>query len=159
MGPFTLVGPQADVAMTWKRTVASGGANTISRGEPTKESSGNVAIMADGEGTTSQLFAGFAKSESTDTAAAAGSVTCFIPFPGLIYAGKPKTANAANTQAEIDALMGKRVVFDLTSTTWSIDTAASDDIGNAVVIVGGQPEEDRVWFVVTNTSLNFFENN
>jgi len=159
MGPFQLVSKQADSHISWDRTVASGAANSISRGEPTKESSGAVAIMADAEGTTTERFSGIAKSESTDTVAAAGRVLTYIPFPGIIYSGKPKTAGAANSQADLDAFMGNRVIFDLTSTTWTIDTAASDAIGNAVVIVGGQPEEDRVWFVVTHTSLNFFENN
>ena len=160
MGPFQLVSKQADAHITWDRIVGSGAANSISRGEPTKQgSAGAVAIMADGEGTTSELFTGIAKSESTDTAAAAGRVLTYIPFPGIIYSGKPKVSGACNTQAEIDALVGSRVVFDLTSTTWTVDTAAADAIGNAVVMVGGQPEEDRIWFVVTHTSLNFFENN
>lgn len=158
---FKIVNPSADRAMTWQsvRTVASGAAATVARGTPTKESSHAVAIMADGEGTTSERFSGIAKSTSTDTAAAAGTVQVWFPFPGIIYSGKPKTAGLVNTQAKIDALMGDRVVFDLTSTDWTVDVAAGDAIGNAVVIVGGQPEEDAVYFCVTHTSINFFENN
>lgn len=149
-----------DGIFTERRLVASGAAASIDRGTPTKEgSSGAVAIMADGEGTTSQRFSGIAKSVSTDTAAASGYVETIIPMPGIRYAGSPKVAGAANTQAEIDALAGKRVVFDLTSTDWTIDTAAADDIGNAVVILGGDIIRDVVYFFVTHTTLNYFENN
>ena len=155
---FSIVTPISEV-FTWERAVASGGAATIARGTPTKESSTSVAIMADGEGTTSEQFSGLAKTVSTDTAAAAGTVRCYLPLAGLIYQGSPKVAGAADTVAEINALKGKRIVFDLTSSVWTIDTAASDGIGNAVVITDGQPEQDLVHFVVTHTSFNFFENN
>lgn len=152
--------PANGVAFGYRRIVASGTTASINVGEPTKEgSSGAVAIMADGEGTTSQRFSGLSKSVSTETASVAGEVYVYIPFPGIIYDGRPKTAGNANTQAKIDALMGKRVVFDLTSGAWTIDTAAADAIGNGVVIVGGDPLADRVHFCVTHTTIQFFEDN
>lgn len=130
--------------------VASGGAITIKAGEPTKAgTAGAVAIMADGEGTTSERFAGIAKSDSTDTAAAAGVVSVWTPLPGLIYKGKAKSAAAADTQAEIDALYYKRVVFDLTTTSWTVDTAASDAATNALVILGGDAKTSTVYFAVS----------
>lgn len=156
---FGIVNPNDD-AFSYKRLVESGGAATIDRGAPTKEgSNGAVAVMADGEGTTTERFAGVAKSVSDDTAGADGSVEVYLPLPGLVYSGSPKVAGAADTEAEIQAISGKRIVFDLTSGDWTIDTAAADGIGNAVVIVGGNPNEDKVYFVVTHTTLNFFENN
>jgi hypothetical protein len=92
--------------------VASGTTESIKRGEPTKAgSAGAVAIMVDGDGTTSQRFTGIAKSESSETTSAAGNVTVWLPLPGLLYACKAKTASAADTQAEIDALYYKRVVL------------------------------------------------
>lgn len=136
--------------------VASGGATTILAGEPTKlGSNGAVAIMADGNGTTSERFTGIAKSDSTDTAAAAGVVQVWFPFPGLIYSCAAKSAAAADTAAEIDALFGKRVVFDLTSTTWSIDTAAADGATNGIVIIGGEYQTSTIWFVVSPTCTVF----
>lgn len=136
--------------------VASGGAQTINRGEPTKVgSSGAIAIMADGDGTTSQRFTGIAKSDSTDTASAAGVCTVYIPLPGQIYACKAKSLTAADTQAEIDALYAKRVVFDLTSTTWSIDTAAADSATNGVVILGGEYQTSTIYFAVSPTCTVF----
>ena len=155
---FGIVNPASE-AFSYKRAVASGAAASIDRGVPTKESSTNVAVMADGEGTTAEQFSGLGKSVSTDTAAAAGTVELYLPLPGLIYVGSPKVAAAANTEAEILALCGKRIVLDLTSADWTVDTAAVDGIGNSVVIVGGNANEDKVYFSVTHTTLNFFENN
>lgn len=138
------------------RVVALGTAASIGAGKPTKETgtSGGVAIMADGEGTTSQRFSGIAKGTSDETAAVAGSVEVWHPFPGIVYEGKPKVAGAANTQAEIDALKGVRTVFDLTSTVWSIDAAASDSANNCVVIVDGRAQDDVLYFVVSPEGQN-----
>lgn len=138
--------------MKW--LVASGAAATINPGTPTKFSSaGAVVPMVDGDGTTSQRFAGIAKTTSTDTAAAAGEVYTFIPLPGIMYAAKSKDLTATNTQAKIDALKGKRVVFDLTGTvgpglsgTWTVDTAAGDASTNGVVIIGGEYQTSTVYF-------------
>jgi len=142
--------PSAETAFAYRRIVGSGAAATIDRGTPTKEgSNGAVAIMADGEGTTSQRFSGLAKSVSTDTAAAAGVVEVYFPFPGIVYSGKPKVAGAANTQAEIDALAGKRTVFDLTTGDWTVDAAAVDGATNCVVIIGGNLQDDSLYFVVS----------
>lgn len=138
-----------DPAFSIRRIVASGAAASINGGEPTKEgSSGAVAIMADGDGTTSQNFSGLAKTVSTDTASVAGEVYVWIPLPGLMYDGAAKSATAADTLAEIDALMFKRVVFDLTGTSWTIDTAASNATTNGVIIVGGDFRKSRIYFTV-----------
>lgn len=158
MTRFGIVNPAYE-PFSYKRAVAAGAAASIDRGAPTKESSTSVAIMADGEGTTAEQFAGLAKTISTDTAGAAGTVELYLPLPGYIYVGSPKVADAADTEAEILALCGKRIVLDLTAGTWTVDTAAVDGIGNSVVIVGGDPNSDVVYFSVTHTTLNFFENN
>lgn len=137
--------------------VPSGGATTILSGEPTKRASATgaagtgVEILADAEPTTAdgKAFAGMAKTDSTDTAAAAGVVTVWLPLPGIIYSGKPKTAGTCNTQAKLDVLMLKRVIFDLTSTAWGVDTAATDAAANGIVIVGGDYQTDMVFFMVS----------
>ena len=134
--------------------VAAGGAATISRGTPTKAAdarnaspwTGAVVPMVDGDGTTAQFFTGIAKSISTDTASAAGSVDLWIPLPGYIYAAKAKTASTFDTAAEVQAAYGKPVFFDLTSTTWSVDVGATTDKANCVVIVGGDYQTQTVWF-------------
>lgn len=139
--------------MNW--LVASGAAATINPGTPVKfNSAGAVIPMVDGDGTTSQRFAGIAKTTSTDTASAAGVVTTFIPLPGIMYAAKALSSTAANTQAKIDALLAKRVVLDLTGTvgpgltgTWTVDTAAGDSATNCVVIIGGEYQTNTVYFM------------
>lgn len=138
-----------DPAFSQNRIVASGAVGSINNGEPTKQgTAGAVAIMVDADGTTSQVFTGIAKSVSTDTASAAGTVSVWLPLPGIIYSGKAKSAAAADTQAEIDALAGKRVVFDLTSTTWTVDTAAGDATTNGLLIVGGTFQTSEIFFIV-----------
>lgn len=134
--------------------VAAGGASTIGVGTPTFGAdaaadspwTGAVAIGSDGNGTTSQRFTGIAKSKSTDTASAAGSVDLWMPLPGIVYSGFAKTSSTADTVAEIQALFGKRVVFDLTTGNWTVDAAAADAVVNCVVIQGGDS---------TNATLNF----
>lgn len=148
-----------DMAFTSKRLVASGAAPSIKAGTPTKENGSNVGVVAamvDGDGTTSQRFSGVAKSDSTDTAAAAGAVYTWTPLPGLIYAAKAKTSTTADTQAEIDALKAKRVVFDLTGTTWTIDAGASDASTNCVIIYGGEYQTSTIYFMYSPAGQTFF---
>lgn len=135
--------------------VDSGTAAQIAAGEPTSADdaaaagtwTGEVSIMADGEGTTSQRFTGIAKSDSDETAAAAGTVETYLPLPGIIYSASAKTASTADTVAEIRALSGKRVVFDLTSDSWTVDAAATDAVANCVTIVGGDANSQELHFV------------
>ncbi len=137
---------------TW--VVASGAVATIGSGSPTKCTAADASIvgaivpMADGDGSvTAMRFTGIAKTISTDTAAAAGTVDTWYPIPGLIYRGGCKTSTTMNTQAKINALMGARVVFDLTGTTWTVDAAATDALVNCVAIVGGLPQTNECLFV------------
>lgn len=124
-------------------TVAAGGVSTIGQGVPTKSAdaagaaTGAAVPMVDGDGTTAQIFTGIAKSVSTDTAAVAGEVYTWLPLPGMVYAGKAKTASTADTEAEVNALVRKRVIFDLTTGVWTVDAAATDAVANCLVIIGG----------------------
>jgi len=137
------------------RIVASGSVASINSGEPTKQgTSGAVVPMANGDGTTSQLFTGIAKTVSTDTVAANGEVYVWLPLPGIVYRCKAKVAANANTQALIDALQGKRVVWSLASSTYTVDTAAGDASTNGLVITGGDYRTSEVFFIVsTNTTI------
>ncbi len=161
---FSIVTPASSV-YSKKWLVGSGAAASIASGTPTKGVDaaaaspwlGTVAIMADGDGTTSQRFTGIAKSISTDTVAAAGEVYTWLPLAGIIYRGKAKTASTADTQAEVDALSGKRVVFDLTSSAWTVDAAAADAVANCVVIIGGDYQTQTLDFVYrpSGSALDF----
>lgn len=138
--------------------VAAGGVATIAAGTPTKGAdataaswTGAVIPMVDADGTASQRFTGIAKSDSTETASVAGAVTLWLPLPGYVYASKSKSLTATDTQAEITALFGKRVIFDLTSSLWSVDTAAADAAANMVVIIGGDYQTSTVYFMYKNS--------
>lgn len=151
-------------AFTFTPIVAAGSANSIHAGEPTIKgeatgtSTGVVKIPVDGDPlTTSQhQFSGIAKSESTDTAAAAGVVTIWAPLPGIIYESKAKTSTDANTAAKVAALFDKRTILDLTGTTWSVDAAATDSKNNGIFIVGGDFRTQSIYFFVTN-GVTFFQ--
>lgn len=141
---------------SWATTyvVASGAAATIATGTPAKcvtadaSVAGAVIPMVDGDGlVTGERFVGLAKTISTDTAAAAGTVDTWAPVPGILYRGFAKSATAADTQAEINALMGKKVLFDLTTGDWTVDTGASDALVNCVVIQGGIPQSSEILFI------------
>jgi len=137
---------------TWN---TEAGTTVINPGEPTKIGSGrNYAIvLADAEpviGTTSDVI-GIAQSTSTQTASADGVVEVYLPLPGVIYEVKAKTASNVDTQAKIDALVGKRVLFDLTSSVFTVDTSTADGATNGVAIVGGNVDNASV-FVQLRTS-------
>lgn len=136
--------------------VSSGGVGTIAANTPTKSAdaaaaaTGAVVPMVDGDGALGQNFSGIAKSVSTDTAAANGEVVLWLPLPGYVYRCKAKTSTTADTAAEIQALYRKRVVFDLTSSLWSVDAAAADALINCVTIIGGEPRTTELSFVYKN---------
>src|SRR5690349_13547277 len=109
----------AGLLYTVEKPVASGTSASISSGEPTTVAgatgsvTGTVALSADDSPTTvgtatNVHFAGLAKSNSTETAAAAGTVIVWSPLPGILYKAKAKSAAAADTAAEIRALANKR---------------------------------------------------
>lgn len=134
--------------------VPNGSVSSIAVGVPTKANGavnnavwdGSVSVMVDGDGTTSQRFAGVAVSTSTDTASASGVVNLYLPYPGVLYAAKAKSSAAADTSAEVAALFGKGVFFDLTAGVWTVDTAASAAQANCVMITGGDPNTSTVYF-------------
>ena len=144
--------------------VAAGSANSIHSGEPTIKgeatgtSTGIVKIAADGDPltTSTHQFSGVAKSESTDTAAAAGVVTVWMPLPGVIYEAKTKTSTDANTAAKVAALKEKRVVLDVTASVWTVDSGATDSKNNGVFILGGDFRTQVIYFMVTN-GVTFFQ--
>lgn len=140
--------------------VASGTIASIPAGTPTTPAgatgsvTGTVVASADASPTTvgtatNVHFSGLAKSESTETAAAAGNVTLWAPMPGILYAAQAKSAAAVDTQAEIIALLNKRVILDLTTSKWTVDTAATDAITNGVIIYGGDPAANLVYFAIS----------
>jgi hypothetical protein len=138
--------------------VAAGAVTSIPAGTPTKGAdataaswTGAVIPTATGGGTTADRFTGISKSDSTDTVAAAGVVTVWLPLPGYVYACKATTLANVNTAALLAALFGKRVTFTLTAGVYTINTAAADAAANMLVISGGDFNTGLVYFSYKNT--------
>lgn len=126
------------------------GATDIKAGEFVKwkaNGSPYVIPLADADGVIGTVVAlvGLAKSDSTHTAAVDGYVDVYLPVPGVVYEIKAKTATAADTQAEIDALCGDRVIIDLTAGAYTLDTAAGEAQTSPFTIVGGDPEKKTLY--------------
>ncbi len=103
--------------------VQSGAAASIKAGEPVAKALGSqyVAAMATNKPVVAtDYLAGISASTSNDTAAADGTVEVFDILPGVVYSIKPKVAATWDTQAEYDALVGDRVLIDLTSSSYTI---------------------------------------
>lgn len=92
-------------------------------GEPVVKALGDYVVtpMATNKPVVAtDYLCGIAASTSTNTASAAGTVKVTKLLPGQTYLIKPKTAASWDTQAEYDALVGDRVLIDLTSTSYTI---------------------------------------
>ena len=158
---FSIVSQQTPAMATFAKVPATTTGASIGVGCPTFAIDataaspwlGTVILGADASGTTTTgiKFTGMAKGVSTETASGgtnlAGTVELWEPFPGIVYSGFAKLNTTADTAAEILALRGKRVIFDLTTGDWTVDAAAADAQINCVTLLGsGNP---------TTTELNF----
>jgi hypothetical protein len=128
-------------------------ATDILAGEPVKlKAAGSpyVIPLADNEpviGTTTQVI-GIAASNSTHTASVDGTIRVYIPVPGTVFGCKATTSTNFDTQSEIDALVGDRVLFDFGSSTYTVDENAGDTATSGLQIVGGDPDNKEVYFVI-----------
>lgn len=111
----------------------------INAGEPVAKSLGNTAGSYVTPAATNtpvvgtDNYAGIAATTSTNTSTAPGSVTVTKLLPGITYLIAPKVAATWDTQAEYDALVGARVLLDLTTGTYTI--LASDSANNGCVVM------------------------
>lgn len=121
-----------------KRFVVAASATTIKAGEPVSKALGNstgnvVAPMATNKPVVGTDFlAGIASSTSTNTASAAGVVDVLVIDGETTYLITPNVAATWNTQTLYDALVGARVLIDLTTSSYTI--LASDGSTNGCVV-------------------------
>lgn len=140
-------------AVLTKKMQTEANATAILAGEPVIlkiAGSPYVIPAADGDpviGTTTQVM-GIAASNSDHTASADGTVEVYLPSAEVIWEGKAKTSSTVDTQSELDALRNDRVVWDLTSSTYTIDAAAGDGAAKGIQIVGGDPDRSVVYFII-----------
>lgn len=116
--------------------VASGTTASINAGEPVLKALGAAVVTAATDGTpvvATDFMAGISATTSTETASAAGTVKVMKLVDGVSYLGNPKDPTLWDTQAEYDALVGDRVVFDLTSGVFTVE--ATDGATNGLVVM------------------------
>lgn len=125
-------------------SVASGTTASISPGEPVTKALGNstgnvVSQMATNKPVVgTDYLAGISSSFSTETASAAGSVYVQKYAPTTTFLVAPKVAatygqGSTQVQATYDALVGARVLMDLTSNAFTI--LAADSANNGWVVM------------------------
>lgn len=111
-------------------------ATLIYPGEPVAKALGAAAVTPAATNTpvvATDFYAGIATSTSTNTAGAAGTVKVMKFQIGMSFLISPNSAAAFDTQSEYDALVGDRVVFDLTTGSYTI--LATDGATNGLVIM------------------------
>lgn len=111
-------------------------ATLINSGEPCLKALGGAAVspLATNEPTVGTDYTpGVACSTSTNTASAAGTVQVFPPSTDTVYLIAPKVAATWDTQSEYDALVGDRVLLDLTAGVYTI--LATDGANNGCVVM------------------------
>lgn len=119
-----------------RRYNVAAGATAILSGEPVGISAlGDTTVipMATNQpSAATSLMVGIACSNSTQTASAAGTVDVVLTEPEQVWLIKPKTASSWDAQSEYDALVGKRVLIDLTSGSYTL--LATDSANNGCVV-------------------------
>ncbi len=114
------------------------GATVINPGEPVTFLLGGAVTVAamptNSPVTGSDYFVGIAATTSTQTSGTAGIVGVLPADPLITYLIKPKVAASWDTQAEYDALVGKSVLIDLTSGSYTILATSGANSTNGCVI-------------------------
>lgn len=116
--------------------LVAAGATAIHAGEPVTCPLGAVqaAIVCPTNAPVvgTDYVAGVAATDSTQTASVAGVVNCYPVNPAAVFLIAPNVAATWNTQAKYDALVGSRVLFNLTTGTYTI--LAADSANNGLVV-------------------------
>jgi len=112
-------------------------ATVINPGEPVARVLGATSVTAcatNAGQVGTDYIVGIAETTSTNVAgSSAGSVNVLPLTSQTTYLIKPNVAATWDTQAEYDALVGKRVLIDLTSSSYTL--LASDAAGNGCVVM------------------------
>lgn len=119
-----------------KKANVAAASTTILPGEPISRALGGVVVtqMATNKPVVgTDYLVGIATSTSTQTASLAGTVDYLAIQMGLTYLISPKVPTSWDTQAEYDALVGKRVLIDLTSGAFTL--LAADGITSGCVVM------------------------
>lgn len=125
-------------------------ATAILAGEPVKiggTGTNYVVPAADAEPTSTTLGFGLATSNSTQTASTDGTVDVCLFDPCVTFRAKAKSAAAIDTEAELLGIINDLVLFDLTSGSYTVDTASANG-AYGLRILGGDVIQGTVDFNV-----------
>ena len=134
-GDITILDQSVMAGNGAKKYIVLAGATAILAGEPVTKALGAASVtqMATNKPVVATDFlAGIAATNSTQTASADGEVWVNQIIPGVVYLIAPNSAAAFDTQAEYDALVGDRVLLDLTAGVFTI--LATDGATSGCVI-------------------------
>lgn len=114
--------------------VGSGAAASINAGEPVQKLAGAAGVTAllTNSPTTTNRIVGVSTSVSSDTVAASGLVSVIPVNDSQVWMIAPKVATTWNTQAKYNALVGSRVLIDLTAGVYTI--LAVDGASNGCIV-------------------------
>lgn len=117
-----------------KYLVPSGTTASINAGEPVEKLAGanGVKALVTNAPTTTDRIVGIAASASTETASVSGTVDVIPVNDSQIWLIAPKVAASWNTQTLYNANVGKRVLIDLTTGTYTI--LAADGASNGCIV-------------------------
>lgn len=117
-----------------KYAVVAGTVKSILPGEPVQKLAGAayVTAMATNSPTTVKRVVGVATAASTETATDDGFAVISPATNGELFKIAPKVPGTWDTQAKYNALVGSRVLLDLTAGTYTI--LAADAANNGCIV-------------------------
>lgn len=117
-----------------KYAVNSGTTASINAGEPVQKLAGAafVTLAQNNFPTATLRVVGVAASASNETSTVIGTVDVIPATNGQLFLIAPKVAATWNTQAKYNALIGSRVLIDLTTATFTL--LAADGAGNGCIV-------------------------
>jgi len=122
-GDITIFQQSTEMGIGARKYSVAAGATTINPGEPVLKALAGTTVTALATNkpvVATDYLAGVAATTSTQTASVAGEVYVYPLVPGVTYLIAPKVVASWDTQAEYDALVGSRVLLDLTSGVYTI---------------------------------------
>ncbi len=129
-------GPFGKLGGVKHQVVAGGTPPAINAGEMVLKTLGNqyvIAMATNKPVVATDFIAGISESASTEASATTDGFVYVTPYaPGQIWLINPKVAATWNTQAKYNALVGSRVLIDVTSGVLTI--LATDGSTSACVI-------------------------
>lgn len=138
LGDITVLDQSSITGRGSRRYNVATNATVINAGEPVARVLGATSVTAcatNAGQVGTDYIVGIAQTTSTNTTGANGTgVVNVLPLnSSTTYIIKPTVAASWDTQAEYDALVGKRVLIDLTTSSYTL--LATDAVGNGCVVM------------------------